>query len=609
MRFSSRFLDEIRARISLSDVISQRVQLQKRGREYLGLCPFHNEKTPSFTVNNDKGFYHCFGCGAHGDAIRFITETQGLSFTEAVTQLAEQTGLPLPTPSPEEEAQEEKINAQYTVLEAACAWFESQLHSEAGTQARNYLKGRNVQEDIIRQFRLGFAPDNRQMFLEAMHARGFDDAALLEAGLAIKPDEGTPYARFRRRIIFPIMDSRGQVIAFGGRILGDGEPKYLNSPETPTFQKSYVLYGWHLARQRAYEKKSIVAVEGYMDVIALHKAGITNAVAPLGTALTEQHVQLMWKTAKEPVICMDGDAAGMRAMHRAAEHFLPLLTPGKSLKFAFLPEGQDPDDVISKRGIQAMRDLLLSAKPLSECIWDLALSQQKLDTPEQKAALEAQLMQRVETIRDASIKQHYRQFFKDKIWQMKRQKNQPHSESHKRAHNLAKLSIKPRLSKQERYAATLLWLVLSHPDLLHEDDIMEDFSRLECANPESDSLRTAIEDITHTTPDITSISLRETLENKGLAPHLASIDAVKPPHEEENTTLAAAHWRYIHALHALTLMEHEYETACATFQNSVTEENQERLMELKKHMEYLEQRAAHEKVQHEMLLDVAAEKI
>ena len=360
MAFPPEFLDEIRARVPLAGVVGRRVKLAKRGREHSGLCPFHNEKTPSFTVSEDKGFYHCFGCGAHGDALGFVMRMEGLSFPEAVERLAGEAGLRVPQASPEERAAARRRADLYDVVEAAAAWFEERLAGSEGAEARAYLESRGLRRETVTSFRLGYAPDRRGMLRAALNARGLDNAQLAEAGLIKLPEApqdapdaasaGAPRDYFLNRIIFPITDRRGRAIAFGGRALGESRAKYLNSPETPLFHKGRVLYNQARARQAAHDTGELIVCEGYMDVIALGQAGFPAAVAPLGTAITEQQIAVLWRLADEPVLCLDGDQAGRRAGFRAAERALGLLKPGRSLRFAALPEGEDPDSLVRGQG-------------------------------------------------------------------------------------------------------------------------------------------------------------------------------------------------------------------------------------------------------------------
>ncbi len=379
MAFPPSFLDEIRSRVSLVSVIGRGVRLTKKGREHSGLCPFHNEKTPSFTVNEDKGFYHCFGCGAHGDVITFEMQTHRLSFPEAVERLAAEAGLEVPVQAPEERERAKQAASLYDVMEKACAFFERELRGPAGHVGFDYLRRRGLDEETISRFRLGFSPDGRTALKAALKQAGFSEAMAVEAGLLIAPEalgrEGAEsYDRFRGRVMFPITDRRGRIIAFGGRILGDGQPKYLNSPDTPLFHKGAVLYGLAQAREPAAQAGTVIVCEGYMDVIALARAGFAHAVAPLGTALTEGQIELLWRMAAEPIICLDGDAAGQRAAAKAAERALPLLKPGLSLRFATVPAPEDPDSLIQTQGSAAMQQILDRAQPLSDVLWHQELS-------------------------------------------------------------------------------------------------------------------------------------------------------------------------------------------------------------------------------------------
>ncbi len=416
MAFPDRFLDDVRARVGLADVVGRRVNLTRKGREHSGLCPFHKEKTPSFTVNEEKGFYHCFGCGAHGDVISFVMQTEGLSFPDAVETLATQAGLPLPVSSPMEREREQRRVGLHDAVEAAAQWFEAQLRSPGGQSAMAYLRRRGLDEASIRTFRLGYAPDTRDGLKAALLAAGMDEALLVEAGLVIRPDEGrATYDRFRGRVIFPIADRRGRVIAFGGRLMGDGEPKYLNSPETPLFHKGETLYGLAQALTAARGSGELIVTEGYMDVIALVRAGFPGAVAPLGTALTEAQIQALWKIVDEPILAFDGDNAGQRAAARAAERAVPLLVPGKSLRFAFLPRGEDPDSLISGHGPGAMRAVLGAAEPLVAVLWRIEAGSRPVDTPEQRADLQARLLRQVARIGDSIVQEHYRHALMERI--------------------------------------------------------------------------------------------------------------------------------------------------------------------------------------------------
>ncbi|HYX04082.1 MAG TPA: DNA primase, partial [Reyranella sp.] len=402
MAFPPGFLDELRARLSLSDIVGRKVALKRRsGAEHAGLCPFHNEKTPSFTVNDKKGFYHCFGCGAHGDAVGFVMKTEGLSFPEAVEKLAREVGLQIPRATAADRERAERVSTLQQVVEEAARWFQKQLRLPVGRQGLDYLRGRGLEEATIEDFRLGFAPDSRDGLLAHLKRENVPADKIVEAGLAIQPEhDREPYDRFRGRVMFPINDRRGRAIAFGGRVLGAGEPKYLNSPETPLFHKGANLYCLDRARLAATKGQPVIVAEGYMDVIALHAAGFTGAVAPLGTALTESQMFELWKLADEPYLCFDGDNAGRRAAARAAERALPLLQAGKSLRFLALPAGEDPDSLLRTRGADAIRRILDLARPLADIVWEMEADGRATDTPERRASLQRAVEQRVADIAD-----------------------------------------------------------------------------------------------------------------------------------------------------------------------------------------------------------------
>lgn len=423
MAFPPGFLDELRARLSLSDIVGRKVSLKRRsGAEYAGLCPFHNEKSPSFTVNDKKGFYHCFGCGEHGDAVGFVMKTEGLSFPESVEKLAREVNLPVPRATPAERERVERASTLQQVVELAAQWFQKQLRLPVGRDGLDYLRGRGLSDATINDFRLGFAPDSRDGLIAALKREAVPIEKIVEAGLAIQPeDRREPYDRFRGRVMFVINDRRGRAIAFGGRVMGGGEPKYLNSPETPLFHKGANLYCLDRARQAATKDQPVIVAEGYMDVIALHGAGFTGAVAPLGTALTEGQLAELWKLADEPYLCFDGDNAGRRAASRAAERALPLLRPGKSLRFLALPAGEDPDSLIRTRGPEAVRRVLDLARQLSDVVWELEVEGKPADTPERRASLQRSIEQRVAEIADPMVREYYRTEMRNRLNRMRRQ--------------------------------------------------------------------------------------------------------------------------------------------------------------------------------------------
>lgn len=413
MALTPQWLDELRARVTLSALIGRTVKVTKAGREFKACCPFHNEKSPSFTINDEKGFYHCFGCSAHGDAIRWMTDQRGLSFMDAIKELAAEAGMEVPAPDPKAAQRAEKANSLYDVMTAAQDWFVKQLLGVEGSAARGYLKQRGFTVQTIRDFGFGLASDNRTGLKTAL--KQFGDPMLIEAGLLISVDGKAPYDRFRGRLMIPIRDPRGRVIAFGGRILAEGEPKYLNSPDTPLFDKGRTLYNLDKCSPAARQTGRVIVVEGYMDVIALAQAGFADAVAPLGTALTEQQIQMLWRMTEKPLLCFDGDSAGQKAAMRAALRALPLLKPGHSLQFVTLPEGQDPDDLVKASGAAALTALLGSSQPLVERLWRAEVSAGPLDTPEDRAGLRQRLGTHMANIADGEIRRHYGDAFRERF--------------------------------------------------------------------------------------------------------------------------------------------------------------------------------------------------
>jgi DNA primase len=424
MKFSDSFLDEIRARLPVSQVVSRRVPLKRAGREWKGLSPFNREKTPSFTVNDQKGFYHCFSSGKHGDVFTFLMETEGLSFPEAVERLAGEAGLDLPKPDPQfERAAKERLGL-IDALEAASRFFEEELATREGRDALSYAERRGLIPQTLKEFRIGFAPNSKEALKSALLRKGFTEAQALDAGLLIKPDDGRlTYDRFRNRLTIPILDAKSRIIAFGARALDAGaEPKYLNSPETRLFDKGSTIFNFARARKAAFDSGELVVVEGYMDVIALYQAGFANAVATLGTAFTERQMELLWQLAPEPIICFDGDKAGEAAAARAIDRMLPNLREGRSFRFAFLPQGSDPDDLVRTKGPRAFAECLASARPLIDVVWLRELRSHAIDTPERRAAFEARLDSLLAQIVNTRVRDHYRREAKNRLFALWREK-------------------------------------------------------------------------------------------------------------------------------------------------------------------------------------------
>lgn len=420
MRFSTSFLDEIRDRVPISQVVGQRVTFDKRKTnaargDYWACCPFHGEKTPSFHCEDRKGRYHCFGCGVSGDHFRFLAELDGMSFPEAVERVAEMAGVPMPARDPQAEKREKERASLTDVMEMAAQFFEDCLQGPQGAEARAYLRGRGISSATQQVFRLGFAPDSRNALKEYLAGKGVSKEQIEGCGLVRHgPDIPVSYDWFRGRIMFPIEDSRGRMIAFGGRALAsDVSAKYINSPDTELFHKGKVLYN-HARSRKTAKGGTVIAVEGYMDVIALAQAGVENAVAPLGTALTENQLDLLWRMTGEPVLCFDGDEAGLRAAWRAADMALPMVQPGRTLRFALLPEGKDPDDLVRETGREAFDALVAEARPLADLLWTRETSGRVFDTPERRAELEQTLRALAGRIRDESVRRHYAQELRER---------------------------------------------------------------------------------------------------------------------------------------------------------------------------------------------------
>lgn len=413
-----RFIDELRARISIADVVGAKVKLVKKGREYQGLCPFHNEKTPSFTVNEAKGFYHCFGCGAHGDIIKFEMEANGLPFMDALQKLAHQAGLSMPQFSAKDKSEAENKKSLYDIMEQACLFFEKELRMPDGHEGFNYFtKKRGLSKEIIQKFRLGYAPNNNALMTHLKNL-GVNETDLKELGLIAIPEDTTrhPHDFFRNRVMIPITNKQGKVIAFGGRVMEKIEPKYLNSPDTPIFNKRRNLYNLDKAREIAYKEKSLIICEGYMDVIALDRFGFGYAVAPLGTALTEEQIIEAWKVCNEPTLCLDGDAPGIKAAMRAVDRVLPILKAGYSLKFLFLPDNQDPDEYLQAHGANSFAALMTKTKPLIDILWQKYTENEDSSTPEKKALIEQTLLTEVNKIADTTVRNYYAHEIKNRIY-------------------------------------------------------------------------------------------------------------------------------------------------------------------------------------------------
>ncbi len=503
------FLAELRARTPLPGLIGRKTRLLKSGRNWKGCCPFHGEKTPSFYVYDDH--FHCFGCGAHGDAVTFVMQSEGAQFMEAVERLAGEAGLDVPKLAPRDAERARQARDLYTVMEAAMEAFQRRLRLPEGRPALDYLRRRGLTDETIQGFGLGWAGAGRGALQADLKQDAFEPSQLIEAGLLKAPEgDEAPRDFFFNRVMFPIRDRRGRVIAFGGRILGDGQPKYINSPETPLFRKRHALYALDRAREGAFRGAAVVAVEGYMDVIALHQAGFTGAVAPLGTALTEDQLQELWRLSPEPVLCFDGDAAGARAAARVAEAALPLMSAERSLKLATLPSGEDPDTLISKGGKAAFQGVMDAARPLSEALYGLLLEGQAMASPEQRAAARNRLVAAAATISDRALASEYRQALLDRFFKATRRHQPGQATPVQRVARPAMVAPTIRAAQ----ARILLAILLRHPWLLPQ--IEEALSLLDLPEGPARALQTVILPWPMAESRLDSQALLSHLANEGL---------------------------------------------------------------------------------------------
>jgi DNA primase len=592
MRFPPQFLDELRARLPVSEVVGRRVKLRKAGREWKGLSPFNKEKTPSFFVNDQKQAWFDFSSGKNGSIFDFVMLTEGVSFPEAVERLAAMAGLPVPKVSKEEEAREEKRKTLYDVLELGAKFFESTLASRAGAKARGYLADRGLDPATQLQFRLGYAPVERFALKEHLGAQGVSVEDMVEAGLLVTGDDiPVPYDRFRDRVMFPISDFRGRIIAFGGRALSaDAQAKYLNSPETPLFHKGATLYNGAAARQAAHDGAPLIMVEGYVDVIAMVRAGFPATVAPLGTALTEDQLDLLWRMADEPILCFDGDKAGQRAAFRAVDLVLPRLKPGKSVRFALLPEGQDPDDLVRAGGRAAILEVLSGARALADMLWARETESASLDTPERRAALEARLHEVVRGIGDDQVRKYYAHDFAARLrallmpgadidrpergrwmaantrsanWREPTRGRGGSSPRHRHSERgpppapSARLAGSPLVrgyrSVMPPREALILVAVINHCWLLEER--AEEFASIEFLNPDADRLRRVILEAALGQGESEPDALRAALLARGLGAVLARVEAAMshpsdwPARPGASAEDVAQFWTHVVSLH------------------------------------------------------------
>jgi len=527
MNFSPEFLDEIKRRVSIVDVVGRTVRLKERARgDHWGLSPFTKESTPSFHVLEDKGFYKCFSTQNSGDIFTFMIDVEGMSFPEAVEKLASEAGLEIPRDTPEDQERHKRRKGMADINEMATLFFEKALRLPEGRGALEYLKNRGLNDQMIKHWRLGFAPDARGRLRAEMKRENVPEEILIEAGLLRVPENGEPYDWFRGRVMFPIQNRRGEMIGFGGRIIGSGEPKYLNSPETPLFQKRYSLYGMNHAGAIARKAGRIIVCEGYMDVIGLARAGIENAVAPLGTALTDEQLRDLWKVVREPVLCFDGDTAGQRAAARSAERALPLMQAGQALRFAILPKGEDPDSLVEKQGKAAFDQIIENALPLSEVIWRQITNGRMPNTPEDRADVQQKLDDRARDISDPTFRKHFADFFSKKLWGTSDRQatgggNQKYTKNKGKwggkMEGAVQVDVGSEMSNipshrtsQERL---MLATIINHPEIF--DHVEERLGMVEFSVTELDNLRQQVLNTFVAHEDLDSSRLRDHLSKAG----------------------------------------------------------------------------------------------
>jgi DNA primase len=632
MRFSDQFLDDIRQRLPITSVVGEHVAWDKRksapGRgDMWACCPFHGEKTPSFHADDRKGIYHCFGCGVTGDHFRFLTEKAGMSFPEAVEVLAAKAGLDLPARDPREEAHAKQRQSLYDVMDLAQRYFSEALAANVGARTRGYLQQRGIEPTIAQQFGLGFSPNARAGLKEFLAQNGVGADATVACGLVVTGDDiAVPYDRFRNRLMFPIRNFRGRIVAFGGRAMSEEmAAKYLNSPETELFSKRRTLYNGQGARQATHDGKPLIVVEGYMDVIALVSAGIEGAVAPLGTAVTEEHISMLWRMSPNPIIAFDGDKAGQRAAGRTMDMVVPRLMPGYSISILTLPEGQDPDDVVREFGAKRFMELVERATPLAEALWGRATRGIAFETPEARAALEADLKSVAGQIGDLSVRRHYTQAFDERLAVFFRPAEQswkgregqvrgrgdlgqwgrgrrPGGEFGAGRGGFSRVLVSEGLKKSRLFGAgsapspreaVIVMALVNHPELAEERH--EDLAGLELASPAAARLLGAVLDAISGAPADTAGHLREALISAGLGDDLEALERVVRRQgvwqagENANKIDAETGLKHALALHYKSVrLNKELRAAEMALGNEPSEESYERLRDIQNQISSVE---------------------
>ncbi len=559
MSITPAFLEEIKERVSVSSIIGRKIKLTKKGREFLGLCPFHHEKTPSFTINDEKGFYHCFGCGAHGNVINFLTDCEKMPFIEAVEHLANLAGLQMPdrhTPNKEEG----KFKALLDIMERTCTFFQKMLFSPVGASAREYLKNRGITPEVAKAFRLGYAPQGSEL-TRLLKEANIPFPLAQELGIIAKNNNREGYHDyFYDRVMFPILDRRKRVIGFGGRLMHKGEPKYLNSPDTALFHKGEQLYALPNALETIRKTNSAIIVEGYMDVIALHSSGFTNAVAPLGTAFTENQLQILWKECDEPTICFDGDKAGRKASSRALLRALPLLKAGKSLQFIFLPDPFDPDDMIRKKSPEAFQNMVENPKSLFYALWNMLLENRSVDTPERMAKLEKEALDLIDKIQDERIKVYYTKALKKQLWELGKSKKKSNL-------SFADATGILRPQKASIEGRMLLSYLLCYPKIAQ--NFVEEIGAIQLYETQLQNIKELVLEKLFDDPEMQADTLQQLVFDSFEGVHLPEIEMLKKADKPiEEVMQDITHWIHIYQIRGL---EQERQNKIALFNDTGNE--------------------------------------
>lgn len=600
MFFEKDFPDKLRSQILVSEVVGKKVKLKSRGNEFWGLCPFHNENTPSFSVNDQKGFFHCFGCGEHGDIVSFLMKTEGLEYKEAVEKLAEDFGIEVPYVKRIDQEKIDKTQTQYDLLEAACRFFEDNLHKKNGIEARKYFQKRAINSIIAKKFRLGFALNSYEALSEHLKSLGYSEADLLKSGIIGKNSKGNIFDKLRNRVIFPILNKKNHVIAFGGRSIGDDMPKYLNSAETDIFKKNKTLYNISNARKGIFDEKYAIIVEGYMDAIALAKNGINNVVAGLGTALSKDHIIELFYICDKIVICLDGDRAGINAAKRILEIALPLINDKKNIEFNILPNGLDPDDFIKEYGVEATRKTFENASPMSKMMFDFAYEEiigfNKKVSPEQKAKLESKLEDSLKLISNEAIRRHFRYYFKDCLFKLGKNNNNNSAISSK-----IKITTAKKTKASDVLALNIIAFLLKFPFLLNYEDKDFNIFDLNFDNEELLNIKEAIineleevEDIGQNQenyPEITK-NLLKSLEKLEINNHISKIGEIVATLDSINLESVPIKFRILLLQNLLIKVEEQYQDSLikieeiTTHQSAITDQ---KITEIFKYKNELEQ--------------------